>query len=139
MKNTIFAIFLLLPMTLMADSSQVLFNNGWIKQLPPVVPMRAGYMSIENNSEQEQEIIAFQSDAFERVEMHETLMQDGMMTMQQQQSFVLPARSRVELEPGGKHLMLITPKQAMQLGDDINLVVTFSDNSTQAIQLEVRK
>lgn len=126
-------------MTLMADSSQVLFKNGWIKQLPPVVPMRAGYMSIENNSDQEQEIIAFQSDAFESVEMHETLMQDGMMAMQQQESFVLPAKSRVELKPGGKHLMLITPKQAMQLGDDINLIVTFSDNSTQAIQLEVRK
>ncbi len=126
-------------MTLMADSSQVLFKNGWIKQLPPVVPMRAGYMSIENNSEQQLEIIAFQSDAFERVEMHETLMQDGIMKMQEQESFILPARSRVELNPGGKHLMLISPKQAMQLGDDINLVVTFSDNSTQAIQLEVRQ
>ncbi|MDJ0832634.1 MAG: copper chaperone PCu(A)C [Gammaproteobacteria bacterium] len=123
----------------MADSSQVLFKNGWIKQLPPVVPMRAGYMSIENNSEQQLEIIAFQSDAFERVEMHETLMQDGIMKMQEQESFILPARSRVELNPGGKHLMLISPKQAMQLGDDINLVVTFSDNSTQAIQLEVRQ
>ena len=62
-----------------------------------------------------------------------------MMAMQQQESFVLPAKSRVELKPGGKHLMLITPKQAMRLGDDINLIVTFSDNSTQAIQLEVRK
>ena len=126
-------------MSLMADSSQVRFNNGWIKQLPPVVPMRAGYMTIDNNSEQDHEIIAFQSDAFDNIEMHETMMEDGMMKMQQQESIILPAESRVELRPGGKHLMLITPKQAMQLGDDIELIVTFGDNSTQAIQLEVRE
>ena len=140
MKRTLLAGLILLPMSLLADSSQVLFTNGWLKQLPPVVPLRAGYISIENNSDQNHEIIAFQSDAFEAVEMHETRMQqDGTMRMVELESIPLPAKSLVELKPGGRHLMLVTPKQAMQLGDQINLVVTFSDASSQAIQLEVRR
>ena len=139
MQRTLLAGLILLPMSLLADSSQVLFSNGWIKQLPPVIPVRAGYLAIDNKSEQNHEIIAFQADAFEAVEIHETQMQDGTMKMVEQESILLPAKSRVELQPGGKHLMLITPKQAMQLGDQINLVVTFSDASSQAIQFEVRQ
>ena len=139
MKRYLLASLILFPISLIADSSQVLFTNGWIKQLPPVVPVRAGYMTIDNNSEQNHEIIAFQSDAFESVEMHETqMLQDGSMKMVEQETIPLPAKSRVELKPGGKHLMLMTTKQAMQMGDKIDLVVTFSDASSQAIQLEVK-
>ena len=130
---------ILFSSTIMADGTQVKFVDGWIKQLPPMVPMRAGYMKIENPTKQPVEIIAVQSDAFERVEMHETLMEDGVMKMVEQDTIELPAKSQVELKPGGKHLMLITPKQTMQLGDDIELTITFSDDTSQRIQLEVRQ
>lgn len=128
-----------LSFSLQADSSSVEFDNGWIKQLPPVVPMRAGYMQISNTGKTPAEIVAMQSDAFESIEMHETMMEDGMMKMVQQHSIVIPAGASVELKPGGKHIMMINPTIALQVGDKVDISVTFSDEKSQLIQLKVKK
>lgn len=128
-----------MPSSILADTSKLRFIDGWIKQLPPVVPMRAGYLQINNPGKQEHEIIAFQSDAFDRIEMHESKMQDGMMKMVELESLMLPAGGTVELKPGGKHLMLINPTQNLEVGDRFYVVVTFADETSQRIQLEVRK
>ena len=122
-----------------ADTSKIRFSQGWIKHLPPVVPMRAGYLTIANNSKQAHEIIAFQSESFERVELHETMMLEGTMSMVELDSLPLPANASEELKPGGKHLMLIQPKESLDIGDDINVTVTFEDGSSKRVQLEIRR
>ncbi len=137
MFRSIFVAILWLPMLAVADSS-VNFSNGWIKQLPPVVPMRAGYLRIDNPGEIDKTIIAIQSERFERVEMHETMMADGMMKMEEMTSLVIPAKSTLELKPGGKHLMLITPTGPLEIGDNIEIIVTFSDESAQRTQLKIK-
>ncbi len=139
MKKYLLLTLCLLSTGVHADSSQVEFKDGWIKQLPPVVPMRAGYVLIENNAKQDAKLIALQSDAFDRVELHETKMVDGMMKMMELDGLVIPAQSRVELKPGGKHLMLIDPKTPLKIGDQIDLIATFSDEKSQRIQLKVKK
>jgi periplasmic copper chaperone A len=139
MKKTITLILCLFSMQIMADSSKVEFSGGWIKQLPPVVPMRAGYVKITNSSDEDATITAMQSDAFETVELHETTMKDGMMQMVQQDSFVIPAKGSTDLKPGGKHIMLINPLNPLTIGDKVDLMVTFSDSKTQKIQLEVKQ
>jgi copper(I)-binding protein len=139
MKKILFLTFLFLSCSVFADSSQVTFSGGWIKQLPPVVPMRAGYLTIENNGDSNAEITAIQSESFERVEMHETMMVDGMMKMVEQESIVVPAHGKTELKPGGKHLMLITPLTDLQIGDTVNLTVSFSDEQSQQVQLVVKQ
>lgn len=139
MKNVLVISLLLLSGLACSDTQKVQIVDGWIKQLPPVIPMRAGYLQINNLSTQTQEIIAVQSDAFESVELHETIISDGMMKMIEMESINLPAKSTVEFKPGGKHLMLIAPKQSLQIGDEVELIITFSDDTTQRIELEVRK
>jgi copper(I)-binding protein len=120
------------------DSSQIEFEGAWIKQLPPVVPMRAGYLSISNESNAPMSIVAAQSEAFESVEMHETLMADGVMKMVQRDAIELPAKSTVELKPGGAHLMLITPRQNLAIGDKVAIEVTFNDDTSRKVEFEVR-
>ncbi len=139
MKKLLLLSLALFTTATQADTTKIEFLQAWIKQLPPVVPVRAGYMQIKNSSLLEHEIIALQSDAFDSVEMHETLMHDGMMKMEQQKSIVIPSKGLIELKPGGKHLMLIKPKQALQIGDRINLTVTFADQTSSIVQLEVKK
>lgn len=139
MNKIITLMLCLFSLQVMADSSKVEFSDGWIKQLPPVVPMRAGYVKITNSSNEDAVITAMQSDAFETVELHETTMKDGMMQMIQQDSFIIPAKGSTLLKPGGKHIMLITPLRPLEIGDKVNLVVTFSDNKAQKIELEVKQ
>ena len=139
MKKILISALLLVSSLSYADSTRIKFIDGWIKQLPPVVPMRAGYLQIDNPSDQPVEIIAINSEAFERVEMHETMMADGVMKMVEQSSMVVPPKGSLELKPGGKHLMLIAPLLDLQIGDTVDLTVTFSDRNTLPLQLEVRQ
>ncbi len=139
MKILFTLILCLFSMQALADSSRVDFSNGWIKQLPPVVPMRAGYIDIQNDSAQEVIITGMQSDAFEKVELHETKMKDGMMQMVQQENFVIPANASIQLKPGGKHIMFITPLRSLEIGDKVEVVVSFNDNKTQKITLKVKQ
>jgi periplasmic copper chaperone A len=139
MKKLITLFLCLISMQLMADSSKVEFSDGWIKQLPPVVPMRAGYVKIKNTSNEDVEITGMQSDSFETVEMHETTMKDGMMQMVQRESIIIPANGNTELKPGGKHIMLINPLNPLAIGDKVELIVTFGDSKAQKIQLEVKQ
>ena len=139
MKKILFLCLALSPMFLHADTSSIRFTDGWIKQLPPVVPVRAGYIQINNPSKQDHQIVGVQSDAFERVEIHESKMQDGVMIMDRILSLTLPAASQVELKPGGIHLMLMNPIQSLQIGDRFDVVITFEDETSKNVRFEVRK
>ena len=117
----------------------VQFIDGWIKQLPPVIPMRAGYVMIKNTGATPKTITSLSSAAFDKVEIHETKMADGVMKMIELNQLVIPPGGQVELKPGGKHMMLIAPKQTMQIGDTIELQVNFADGAQQTISLQVKK
>ncbi len=139
MKRVILLSLLFFTAVSQADGTNIQFLNGWIKQLPQVVPIRAGYLLIKNSGNKDYEITGFSSEDFEKVEMHETKMVDDIMKMVELENIDLPANSQVELKPGGKHLMMITPLLTLQIGDIVELNVTFSDDTTQQIQLEVKK
>ncbi len=139
MKKTLFILLLLYSHSAFSQETAVEFSQGWIKQLPDVVPVRAGYLTVINSSSTAQEIIAVESSTFEKVEIHETQMNDGVMQMVQQDSIFIAAESQVELKPGGKHLMLIRPQKTLEIDDIIQLTVTFYNGKTQPLQLKVKK
>lgn len=139
MKNSLLIALLLVSGITFADSARVSFHQGWIKNLPPVVPVRAGYIQIKNPGDVPVEIISLESDLFESVEIHETVMENGMMKMDALDKIVLPPKTTVVLKPGEKHIMLITQKFPLAIGDTVNVTVTFNDQKTQIIQLEVKQ
>ena len=112
--------------------------DGWIKQLPPSVPMRAGYFTINNNGTSADRLLSASSPAFNKIEMHETRMADGMMSMNQLMDVPVDAGVTVEFKPGGLHLMLMGIKQPLEVGDKVPVTLTF-ESGEQTIELEVRK
>ncbi len=112
--------------------------DGWIKQLPPSVPMRAGYFTINNNGTSADRLLSASSPAFNKIEMHETRMADGMMSMNQLMEVPVDAGVTVEFKPGGLHLMLMGIKQPLEVGDKVPVTLTF-ESGEQTIELEVRK
>lgn len=132
-----FLLFILLwPMVAAAE---VEVRDAWIKQLPPTVPMRAGYLTLHNRGDSTMLLTGASSDAFGRVEIHRSYEQDGMMRMDPVDSIELPANTEFRLEPGGYHLMMMMPREATRAGDRVGLVLEFSDGSRQSLQMTVRK
>ncbi len=113
-------------------------SDGWIKQLPPSVPMRAGYLTIANTGETNDKLLSASSPAFKMIEMHESRMSDGMMTMNEMPEIPVPAGATVEFKPGGLHLMLMGLQQYLEIGDQVPVTLTF-ESGAQTLQLEVKR
>ncbi len=129
---------LVLPLQLPASSDQLQISNAWIKQLPPVVPVRAGYVTLVNPGKQPLRLIAVSGGDFDRVELHESLVSDGTMKMLQREAFDIPPGGKLVLQPGGKHLMLFDPARPLNAGDRTELVLEFDDGGQRSIPFEIR-
>jgi copper(I)-binding protein len=76
----------------------------------PGMQMSAGYFVITNNTDETSRITKVTSPQFETVELHETTITGGVSRMRELDALLIPARSSVILERGGKHLMLMRPR-----------------------------
>jgi copper(I)-binding protein len=112
-------------------------RDPWIKNLPPSVPVRAGYMTIHNPQTKTVSIVSLRSDAFASIEIHQTIEQDGMMRMEQMSSLKIESNSSVQLAPGGLHLMMMNPSEPTQPGDLLEIVIILDDGSEQRVEMQV--
>jgi copper(I)-binding protein len=80
-----------------------------VKRPVPGMQMTAGYLTLHNNSGEDIEIGRVTSPQFGKVEMHETVIADGVASMSALGTVVIPAGSSLQFRPGGKHLMLMRP------------------------------
>ena len=127
---------LLLPASAFAELE---ISEARIKNLPPTVPVRAGYMTIHNSSQMAVSIIAIRSDAFASIEIHRSVMQDGMMHMDLVDNLQIAPGASLQLAPGGLHLMMMQPVQAIHPGDDIEIILQLDDGSEQQLVMKVIK
>ncbi len=107
-----------------ADSQPALVaSNVTTTQSLPGMAMSAGYLTLTNNSAETITITRVSSPNYGSVEMHETVITDGVARMRPLEKLdVLPGASTT-LEPGGKHLMLMRPVISAEdkLPDSISL------------------
>ena len=75
----------------------------------PGKKMSAGYLTLINNTDTAITISSVASPEFELVEIHESLLEDGVAKMRRIPELLIPADSALSLERGGKHLMLMRP------------------------------
>jgi len=103
----------------------------------PAWNIAAAYFEAMNGTGQPLAIVGVTSPAARTVEMHETTITGGMMSMRQVERIVLEPRRRTRLQPGGSHLMLIDVNRPLRTGDSIDLTLTFHDKSTRTVTARV--
>lgn len=114
-------------------------SSPWIKNLPPSVPVRAGYMTLHNPESKTVSIVSLSSDAFGSIEIHQTIEQDGLMRMERVSTLTVEPGSTVQLTPGGLHLMMMNPVEPTRIGDRIEILILFDDGSEQKLEMWVKK
>lgn len=92
-------------------------------EITPPMPgrmMSAGYLVLTNNTDEAIVIDGVTSPQFGVVEIHQTILENGISRMRQIEELVVPARGSVALERGGKHLMLM---QAQGVNETVTLLL----------------
>ena len=67
-----------------------------------------------------------------------TAMGSGTMTMRPVESIKLPKGTKVELKPGGYHIMLLDLVKPLAKGDKVQLTLTFDKAGTKTVTATVR-
>ena len=98
----------------------------------PGMTMSAGYLTLTNNTAETITISHVTSPEFGNVELHETIIEDGIARMAELDHLDIAAGASVVLEPGGKHLMLMQP-----VGDLQQVTLDFHADDAVALTVNV--
>jgi hypothetical protein len=129
----------LLALVIPVHAGEIIVEDPWIREAPPTMSMLGGFMKLHNKSDRERNIVSAEGADFGWIEVHRTMMQDGMARMVPQEQITIPAGGMVELKPGDFHLMLMQPKRQLKAGDMSKIIVKFADGESMAIDLTVRQ
>ncbi len=116
-----------------SDSTGIVVSDAWAREPAPGQPNTAAYATIVNETDQEVTVTGVRSALTDRTELHESMMQNGQMSMQPRpEGFTIDPRSTFVLEPGGPHVMLIDVGAEEIGGQGFDLSFEFGDKSIDA-------
>ena len=91
------------------ESAPLVASDVVMSKPRPGTSMAAGYLTLSSNASEAIVISHVASPQFESVEMHESVIEDGLARMYRLGDLTVAAKSSVVFQPGGKHLMLMRP------------------------------
>jgi hypothetical protein len=98
----------------------------------------AVYMTIANQGAQADAVVSATSEVAKVVELHESKNEGGVMTMRPLSRFPLPAGGKVEMKPGGYHVMLLGLTRDLHPGDTVKVTLTFEKAAPVTVEAPVR-
>ena len=112
--------------TAAADTLKV--DEPWAKAATQDKGMTGVFATIENEGKETITITGAESDLAGKVELHETTGdgKGGMSMKEKEGGFELAAGDKLELKPGGEHIMLMDLKKDIEPGEDIKITVKTS-------------
>ena len=110
------------------NGSSISFNNLEIYAPLPGNTVTSGYTKITNNTDVTISIDSITSPDFETVEIHETIIVNGIARMIEIEQLTIPANNDVVLKRGGKHFMFFNPTKNINIGQNIKLDIKLSNN-----------
>lgn len=115
----------------------VAIMNSWVREAHEKASVNAGYMTLINASDKEVTLLKVESGAYKTIEVHEMVRVDGLMEMREVEDLSIPANGQIRFEPGGKHLMLMGPKEHLKTGQKVDMTLVFKSGKKQTVSIQV--
>ena len=119
--------------------AEVIVSEATVRLLPPGVPNTAAYFSIQNSTDTSHTLSGVSADFATKAEIHNHIMVDDMMRMQQQSEVVIPPGESVHFSPGGLHIMLFGLKQPLIEGQSVTFSLQTKDGDSISITANVAR
>lgn len=124
--------------TLASSVNNITVDSGFVRATIPGTSNSSAYMTITNSSDSLITLVGASSNVSERVEIHDHVMVNEMMRMQQRQSVAIDAKTKVTLKPSGLHLMIFDVKQPLLPESTIDITLHFSNYNDVKVTLPVQ-
>jgi periplasmic copper chaperone A len=101
-------------------------SGGAVKAMLPGAKVGGGGFVVRNDGSADDRLLAVESPAAGRVELHEMTMENDVMKMRKlEDGIAVPAGEAVELKNGSLHLMFMEVKKPFAEGDMVPVTLTF--------------
>ncbi len=111
--------------------------DAWAPAMPGGVGMGGGYMTIVNNQAVNDKLIGAESPWAERVTLHASKVENRIASMRAVSALPIPARKKIELQPGIYHLMFEGLYAPFVEGDIIPVTLKFEHAGNVEVKLTV--
>jgi copper(I)-binding protein len=111
--------------------------HPWSQELPPNAQTVAAYFVITNKGKTADRLLSVDSPIAGAAELHEHVMQNDMMKMQQVPSVEIPAGGTVTFAPMAYHVMLLELKDRSLLSDGKRFALTMHFEKSADVTVEV--
>ena len=122
-----------------SEVNHLVIEDAWIAEAPPVSKVMVAYMRLKNTGTETIEIIHAESDLYSSIEFHETIHENGLARMIRHDTLSIPANNKLELKPGGPHIMLFNPTKRLTAGSTADIKLTTKNNKIITVTVPVKK
>lgn len=116
--------------------ADVKVEDAWVRAAVPGQAATGAFMVL--TADQDSQLLQADSAVAKDVQIHEMLMKDDVMRMQQVKAINLPAKQPVSLDPHGYHIMLMGLNRTLSAGDTVPITLIVKDGSGQEHSVEVQ-
>jgi hypothetical protein len=116
--------------------AQVAVSDPWVRGPVSGQQVTGAFMLLKSPADTA--LVAASSPSAKIVEIHEMVMDGGVMKMRAVDRLALPAGKVVELKPGGYHVMLMDLVQPLKDGETVPVTLTFEDKAGRKQVVEVK-
>ena len=101
-------------------------SHPWARATAPTAKAGGGYVVITNKGTTPDRLVAAESNASQKVEIHEMKMDGNVMRMRELAGGLeIPAGGSVMLKPGGYHIMFMDLKGPLSKGSEVPVTLVF--------------
>jgi len=111
-------------MPVAAKVGQVSIGSPWARATAPGAAVGGGFLVLENAGADDK-LVSATSPVSASVELHSMSIENNVMRMREVPAIDLPTGQRVELRPGGLHIMFIDLKAPLKAGESFPVKLRF--------------
>lgn len=122
-------------------ASPIVIEGAWVRGTEGAkdTSMSAAFMHLKNPTDKGITLLKASYERAGKTELHEMAMVDGKMLMREVSGGIpIPAGGLADLGPGGMHIMLMELTGPLKVGEEIPIVLTFSDGMTMTVMAPVK-
>jgi copper(I)-binding protein len=116
----------------------VVAENAWSRPALARIGTAVAYLSFRNEGGQPVRILGGTTPVAGRVEIHESVVENGVARMRPRpEGVAVPSGGVIRFEPNGLHLMLMKPHADLKAGQLFTLTLNLEDGGTVAVPVQV--
>lgn len=119
--------------------AQLRVEQAWTRATPVVSPVLGGFLVVSNASATPDRLLRVETAIAKDVVIHQMRNDNGVLRMRAvKDGLPIPAHGKLELKPGGAHLMLMGVQRHLRAGEQFDATLVFERAGEVQARFDVR-